>query len=477
MWSFSCRVGLVVLLSCSAAWAQTTRPSVAQIEIGPYDVARSFQTFERTLETHPPTGDLRRQVNRRYDWLSGLVFRQQWTRAAQELARMTDAMLPIELDGPVDRAARATLIRLDPPIPLAGETFGISVKPMYDVERQPRRLPMVIRNRDKTLATFRMDPDGQSIETRVRKAGDYQLGFLGTNGVFWLRHEFSVVDKTPPALARELTARLDAAGQTSQAADVLRDRLKLLQPIGVEGRPASLVELPHTLARDLVHETSAVVDGRDPYVGKAGTYWATFAGLPAIVHVPSDVVRDAKRVPLVVALHGAGADENMFILGYGDGKLRRLADREGFILVSPQTYPLVGRGDRAVELVEALVERYPVDERRVYAVGHSLGAITLTGWTLGDPDGPVNETFAAVALVAGGGRPVVATNALPTFMLAAGRDRIFRVERLESVMQAVRDAGSPARFELYEDEGHVGIVQHAIGDAVDWLLEQQRPVE
>ncbi|MEM7808336.1 MAG: hypothetical protein AAF561_09520, partial [Planctomycetota bacterium] len=112
MSSFLCRVGLVVLLSCSAAWAQTTRPSIAQIEIGPYDVARSFQTFERTLETHPPTGDLRRQVNRRYDWLSGLVFRQQWTRAAQEFARMTDAMLPIELDGPVDRAARATLIRL-----------------------------------------------------------------------------------------------------------------------------------------------------------------------------------------------------------------------------------------------------------------------------------------------------------------------------------------------------------------------------
>ena len=44
-----------------------------------------------------------------------------------------------------------------------------------------------------------------------------------------------------------------------------------------------------------------------------------------------------RPAPAVVALHGAGADETAFLEAYGAGRIRRLADSLGFIVVTPFT--------------------------------------------------------------------------------------------------------------------------------------------
>ncbi len=359
-------------------------------------------------------------------------------------------------------------------MPVAGEGVGLVIRPMYDTQGRPKTLRLAVTRDGAVVKEVDVTAAGDDVSIRPEAAGTYEVSLASSTGRAWQRATISVVDERPKTLLDRLVQQLDEADVETPAADMLRSRLSLLRSPTDPARPPSLVESPFSLSRSLPRETAAVIAGENPYVGKAGTYWTMLAGVPCVVHVPDAVVRHDRPVPLVVALHGAGANENMFVLGYGDGKLRRLADRHRFVLIAARTYPLIGRGDLAAGMVEAASGLYPIDRDRVYGIGHSLGAITLAGWTLGDPDGPAHEAFAAVALIAGGGRPAQVRAAIPTLVQAAGRDRIFRIERLREIVEAVEELGVRASFQLYDDEAHVSIVQRSVSDAVDWLLMQRR---
>src|SRR5690606_39354128 len=56
--------------------------------------------------------------------------------------------------------------------------------------------------------------------------------------------------------------------------------------------------------------------------------------------------------PLVIAFHGAGGEESQWLEAYGSGALAKLARERGFLLVAPRTYPLVGKPERMVALLE-----------------------------------------------------------------------------------------------------------------------------
>lgn len=138
------------------------------------------------------------------------------------------------------------------------------------------------------------------------------------------------------------------------------------------------------------------------------------------IHVPPGYRPDA-RPPLVLALHGAGGDGLMMLQRNG---WARKADQEGFLVAAPTGLPALPRlpaGFRTnprvwnsgqlnpnsprtrvddvrfvADLLEELQQRWPYDERRVFATGHSNGA----GMTfrLG---AELSERFAALAPVAG----------------------------------------------------------------------------
>ena len=110
----------------------------------------------------------------------------------------------------------------------------------------------------------------------------------------------------------------------------------------------------------------------------------------AIVHVPA--LPFGTSVPLLVVLHGAGSDAARFEAKTG---FDQLADLDRFIVVYPdgvtfgsgRTWnagqccpPASTAGVDDVAFISALLDRleatYPVDVRRVYAVGHSNGAMS-----------------------------------------------------------------------------------------------------
>ncbi len=79
---------------------------------------------------------------------------------------------------------------------------------------------------------------------------------------------------------------------------------------------------------------------------------------------------DRGPVPLVLGFHGGG-DSSMY-LTYVAGWWE-IAHRYGFLFVSVENHQFV-TADEAVQLVEALKQRYRIDARRIYATGFSMGS-------------------------------------------------------------------------------------------------------
>jgi len=161
---------------------------------------------------------------------------------------------------------------------------------------------------------------------------------------------------------------------------------------------------------------AAARGGKDPFAGRTGDirrhYFFAAAGeiMPYHLYLPSGYT-PTRAFPLVVALHGLGANEDSML-----GPLYRipaLADKHGFIVVAPLGYRVDGgygafpsgrRGQLSeqdvLEVIKLVRQTYKIDDNRIYLVGHSMGAIGA--WVLGAKH---PEIWAALAPISGQGQP------------------------------------------------------------------------
>jgi poly(3-hydroxybutyrate) depolymerase len=190
--------------------------------------------------------------------------------------------------------------------------------------------------------------------------------------------------------------------------------------------------------------------------------------LPARVYAPA-LVRAGKPLPLLIALHGAGGDEAIFMKGYGAGEITRLADKLGFIVVSPSTYWVMPNPSALEGILAAIAADYSIDRDRVYVLGHSLGAMAAAGMAQRDHD-----MLAGAVLIAGGSvqpeRPIC-----PTLVIAAEHDPLMLPDSLRKGAQSARDAGRDVEFRLIGGAGHVLVCDESLGEAVEWLLKHHLP--
>ena len=134
---------------------------------------------------------------------------------------------------------------------------------------------------------------------------------------------------------------------------------------------------------------------------------AADADMPYRLYVPTSW--DGKsRLPLIVMLHGAGSDENMYLDSNG-GQFIRLAERHGYLLASPLGYTRMGaygtplrlpavfgnseaaaqqrasvdsERERILQLsekdvinvIEIVLNEYSVDRSAMFLTGHSMGS-------------------------------------------------------------------------------------------------------
>lgn len=191
--------------------------------------------------------------------------------------------------------------------------------------------------------------------------------------------------------------------------------------------------------------------------------------LPFRLHLPAHDASQA--LPVVVALHGAGGNEHMFLEAYGAGRLAALADAMGFVVISPST-PAVAADPGALDaLLDAAHQEHPIDRDRVYLVGHSMGA--GAAWSLATRQ---PETVRAVACIAGpcGGGVAPGTGAqLPPLLAIGGAlDPLAAPDRMRAAVEAGVGEGVEAELRILETQGHTLIVGAVLDEVISWLMER-----
>lgn len=129
--------------------------------------------------------------------------------------------------------------------------------------------------------------------------------------------------------------------------------------------------------------------------------------MPYRLYVPTSW-NGASKLPLIVMLHGAGADENRYV-DMNKQQMIRLAEQHGYVLVSPLGYSRLGAygtplrlpavfgqpeaaakqragvtpdAEHTLELsekdvinvLEIVLNEYPINQSAVFLMGHSMGA-------------------------------------------------------------------------------------------------------
>jgi predicted peptidase len=216
--------------------------------------------------------------------------------------------------------------------------------------------------------------------------------------------------------------------------------------------------------------------------------------LPYRLYLPAACERPC---PLVLYLHsasGRGDDNENQIDGsrrWGAGfwTSREVQERHPAFVVIPQADPKLAptwvrlwRKDPkdtpaqaeplelAIDLVDRLVRDMPIDPKRVYVTGFSMGGFGSWIAISRHPD-----RFAAAAPIAGGGDPTQVVEARSAVWAFHGSgDSIVPVGRSRSMVEALRHAGRTPRYTEYRGKGHF-IVREALGEPelVDWLFAQR----
>lgn len=283
------------------------------------------------------------------------------------------------------------------------------------------------------------------------------------------------VEGKPARVVREALlarlANLDTLGPLAQPIASAKARARLLVDTISPERSAEFLADRPALARAVSAEVAQLERGRDPYAEQVGDLWRVVRGaggadIPVRVIVPPRA-RGAATAPrgVLIALHGAGGDENMFVSGYGQGVAARLARDAGLLLVSPFTNAMTS--DPAAQfdsLMTVLRREHRIDTTRVYVMGHSMGAGVAAQLAARRP-----RAITAVACLAGGA-PVTVADAPPMLFLGAALDPIIPAARVRTAAAGTRTG----RYEERANEGHTLMVRGAALRAVPWLMEQTR---
>lgn len=454
------------------------------------DLAGVYLAFEVALAANPPEGPRLSRIQRRFDTAAAYFFRGQLGSA---IALIRQLSWELEHDHSPEQIISSHLA-LHPAVSPSIVTDRDSPIELQLVRLSGTRVPERIVPFHFRLTAAELDaelliePDeeGRALFKPSDLLGNsevtpatFNVAAAFENGVVLHGRAIHLLDIAPQLKRRELTARLDQAEAESPVPDAIEQCRRRLRQLTANPNPMSSAELlaqPAIISAALEAEVRAVELGVDPYLNMVGTYWSPLevngSAWPLSIHAPSSVAHEsARKRPLVIALHGAGGDEFMFMRAYGAGLLTELAEQHDFLIAAPLTYPLTGDVSYLDHLLEIMDHRYAVDHDRIYFIGHSLGGVTSVAVLNARRD-----LMAAAACIAGAGRFTRqdAENHPPVRIYGAQYDRIITPESLRQVAAAAREQGLPVEYEERERLGHVLIVNAVLEDAIEWLLQFER---
>jgi len=181
--------------------------------------------------------------------------------------------------------------------------------------------------------------------------------------------------------------------------------------------------------------------------------------------LPAGFPEAGRTYPLVVGLHGSGWLGHKISFKRGTGPGGRT-----FGVV-----PIDMGGPWQIDFLNAYLDELlailPVDPDRVYAEGHSLGAMATWEWALENP-----ERFAAISPRAGIGEPyrAVRLKNVPSWVIHGENDNVIPNGFADQMVSALESQGSAVRYTLIKGGEHNMPADLNEELVVDWYLRQTR---
>lgn len=221
---------------------------------------------------------------------------------------------------------------------------------------------------------------------------------------------------------------------------------------------------------------------------------ATGKELPYRLLVPLKI-EEGKKYPLVLFLHGAGerGTDNTKQMVHGIPQFASMAHREKYpcFVVVPQcpekqrwvevdwsanshTMPKTqgDAGRLALELVASMMKEQPIDGKRVYITGLSMGGYGTWDLLARKPD-----LFAAAAPVCGGADEATAATIkhIPIWNFHGAKDTVVKPQRSRNIIAALEKAGGKPKYSEYPTVGH-DAWNNAYNDPAlfAWLFAQKK---
>lgn len=246
----------------------------------------------------------------------------------------------------------------------------------------------------------------------------------------------------------------------------------------------SLSKADQTWVKEELAKNVKPVEG--PYAALLTGEWALSEddGLPFALFGAKDLGA-SKRYPLVVALHERSPNaENGKQLGAVSKSFSEPAryEKNPCIIFAPLGYqPYGGQGIawskepgiKSLATIQKLITSLPIDEDRVYVVGHAMGGMGSCQFAVKEP-----QRFAAVVAAAGnsGRNPVMVEifNRVPLWLFHAADDPIFDVEYTRNVVDGLKRSDT-FKYTEYRSGGH-DIAERVFKDdeVHDWIFQQRR---
>lgn len=219
--------------------------------------------------------------------------------------------------------------------------------------------------------------------------------------------------------------------------------------------------------------------------------------LPYRIYTPRPV-EDETVYPLIVFMHGAGerGSDNTSQLKHGVGSIIRFIERfnKPAFVIAPQ----VADGHQWVDtpwsddahvlpkspsasmslllgLIDSVNQTLPIDRRRIYITGISMGGFGTWDLLMRRPD-----EFAAAIPICGGGDETSAhlIRDIPVWVFHGGDDQVVKTHRSRNMIEALEGVAGRPRYTEYPGVGHDSwTVTYENPEVLHWLFEQTLPVE
>ncbi|GEM_PF-6865508 len=199
--------------------------------------------------------------------------------------------------------------------------------------------------------------------------------------------------------------------------------------------------------------------------------------LPYRIFIPLNNKNKSKKYKLIIGLHGAGYDENLFIQEYvknDQNVLYQLAENHEFIVASlfvgsqlPFYLNRTENENNVYDFLQHLLSIFPIDRNHIFLIGHSMGC--RGAWNLATD----YSDFQGIAFVAGAASTSQFSKyhqfMTPMFYAYGGKDTVVKPNIAESFLEGLDEKTKSLVIRNYPEANHQSILPDSASDILEFF--------